>query len=96
MSAEEEHGAILIEDVLRSVAMMHVPINNRYMMSAIHALRMAGGNGDIIEDTETHASALTRMVPGRPNGTERVVDFAAEHGINRGNGTTGCKAGYFR
>ena len=48
--------------------------------------RLARGNGDVVEEAETHRPRPLGMVTGRPDRTEAVLDFAA------GSGTTGIAA----
>ncbi len=47
--AAKQHAAILIKDVLRTIPMMHIPIDDGNLLSAMLLLRMSCSNGDVIK-----------------------------------------------
>ena len=66
MRAEKQNGRILVEDVLRAVAVMHVPVHDQDALQAVALDRVARPDCDVVEDAESHALFRARMVPGRP------------------------------
>lgn len=64
MRAEEEDAGILIEDILRAVAMVYVPVNDQYAVDAVDLARMASGEGHVVEDAEAHAARGRGVVAG--------------------------------
>ena len=83
MGAEEEDRGIAVEDVLRAVAVVHVPIDDEDAFDAVLLLRVAGRDGDVVEQAEAHAAAGIRMVSGGPHRAEGIAGGAGEHGIHR-------------
>src|SRR5215213_9998773 len=78
MRREEVDGRIVVEDPLRAIAVMNVPIDDRDPFDLrIFALRVAGCNRDVVEKTEAHRSLFRRVMSGRPNGNERVRRLVA-------------------
>jgi hypothetical protein len=80
---EEEDGRVVVKDSLRAVAMMNVPIDDGdALYLTVASLRVARGDGDVIEETEAH-SALTRsVVSGRTHWDEGVLGLAAHKSVN--------------
>lgn len=66
MQADEQHAAVVPEDLLRAVAVVHVKINHRHAGQAVRVQRVRRSDGDVVE----HAVATTHlalcMVPRRP------------------------------
>ena len=87
MGTEKKDRSIFVKDVLRAVAVMNVPIDDGDMLGSVDRLRMARGDGDVIENAKAHAARLARVMAWRANGTKRIVDFAPKNGVNRGDGT---------
>ena len=83
MRAEVEDRSIAIEDILRAVTVVDVPIDDRHLGDPVLLLRVARGDGDIIKQAETHAAIGRGMMAGRPHGAERVGCFAFNDGIHR-------------
>ena len=80
--AEKEHRRIGVEDVLRAVAVVHVPIHDQDARYAVFALRVARGEGHVIEEAEAHAAASAGVVSRRPHGAERVLHVAGHHRVD--------------
>ena len=80
--AEVEHRAVFIEDVLRAVAVMHVPIDDQHLAQMVLVLCIAGGDGGVVEHAEAHAARGRGMVSRRPRQTEGVFRLAVEHGVD--------------
>ena len=83
VGAEEEHRGVLVKDVLRAVAVVHVPIHDQHASHAVPLLRVARRDGDVVEQAETHPASGVRVMPGRADGAEGVARLAREHGIHR-------------
>ena len=62
--AEVEHRAVFIEDVLRAVAVVHVPVDNQHLAQMVLALCIAGGDGGVVEHAEAHAAMAVAWCPG--------------------------------
>ena len=61
------------EDVLRAVAVMHVEIDDRGALDAVALLRMARGDGGVVEQAEAHRPRGLGMMAGRAHGDEGVA-----------------------
>ena len=49
MKRYEEDAGIVVEHILRSVAMVHVPIDDHDPLKTVNTLGVASSDGDIIE-----------------------------------------------
>ena len=88
MSAEEEHTAVLIKDVLRAVAVMHVPIDDEHLVRAVFALGVAGADTDAVEQAEAHALIRSGVMAWRAHSAKSVVHLARHDRIHRVHHTT--------
>ena len=61
-----EHAWVALENVLRAVAVVHIPVEDEYPFSA-RPLGGPGGHSSVVEEAEAHGHAALRMVPGRPH-----------------------------
>src|SRR5262245_14167035 len=64
------------ENVLRSIAVMHVPIDDRHTLSAVNGLGMARADRRLIEEAKSHRGRAFCMVSRRAHGDEGIVDLA--------------------
>ena len=80
--AAKQHAAVLIEDVLGAIAVMHVPIDDGDFLRPVLLLAMTCGDGDVVEQAETHALGRSCVVAGWAHGAEGVFDLASENGID--------------
>ena len=73
------------EGVLRPVAVMDVPVDDRDAAHPAHRPRVHDGQRDVPEDAEARAGLGHRVVAGRPD--ERVAGLhgAVEHGVDGGH-----------
>jgi hypothetical protein len=67
---------ILFKDVLGSIAMVDVPIEDGYLRQPVIALRVSCTNGNVIKEAETHGPVALGMMSRRSDGTECRVDVA--------------------
>ena len=69
------HTIVLIECILRSVAMVNVPVDNQHLADVIHALRMLGAQHDVVEEAETAGFLALGVMSRRPNDRYAVCDL---------------------
>ena len=62
--------------------MMHIPIDDQYALHAEFLLRITSGDGDIVEQTETHWCRVKCVMTGRPHERECRAVFA-RHAFER-------------
>ena len=78
-----EHGLVVPENILRAVAVMHVPIDDGDALGPVLLLRMAGGDGDCVEKAEAHRRFALGMMTRRAGGDKGVVGGPLKHRIHR-------------
>ena len=81
-----DHAVVIIEDVLRAIAVVHVPVNDRHPLGAIGLLRVPCRDGRLVEQAEAHGGVFLGMVAGRPGCDKGVVGFLFEHRIDGSDG----------
>ena len=69
VGADEEHARILVEDVLRAVAVVRVEVEDPDPFTGVG--ERSGDDGDVRDEAEPHRLRAGRVVPGRPDRTER-------------------------
>jgi hypothetical protein len=69
----EEDRLIVGDDVLRAVAVVHVPVDDRDAAKAELGLRPARGDCDVVEEAEAHRAVALGVVTGRPRDREAAV-----------------------
>ena len=79
VGVEEQHGAVLVEDVLSAVAMVHVPVGDEHTAHAVLRLRVPRSDRDIVEEAEAHALLRRRMMSRRPHHGKSVSQAACQH-----------------
>ena len=80
-----EHAGILPEDVLRAVAVMHVPVDDGDAFGPMRCLRVAGRDRGMVEEAEAHGALALGMVPGRAHRDEGIARLAGHHLVHRGD-----------
>ena len=93
MSAEEQHIRVRIENVLGSVAVMHVPVCDHHPSQPVVADRMPCRDCDVVKDAEPHALVGPRVMAGGPECTEGLAAGALDHFVDRCADGSGCPAG---
>ena len=83
MGAEEKHRAIGVENILRAVAVMDVPIGDQNAPDAVLLLGVARGDGDGVEDAETHSAHRRGMMAGRAADADGIGNSLVDDGVNR-------------
>lgn len=87
MNAAEEDGGAFVKDVLGSVAVVDIPVEDADPFDAVCLLGVVGRNGDIIEEAKAHRFFGTGVVTGRAHEIEGALESPLEDGINTGNGS---------
>ena len=83
MRREKVDRRIEIEDRLRAVAVMNVPIDDGDAFElGILLLCVTCRNRDVIEQTKSHRAFFRRVMSGWTNRDERVLDLAAHDQID--------------
>ena len=76
-----KNSGVGIEDVLCSIAVMNIPVDDEYFPAA-HLLEVPGGNGHRVEQAEAHRPRGGGVMPGRPNKAECRGMFSSITGFN--------------
>jgi hypothetical protein len=87
-------SGILLDDCLRPVSVMHVPVNDQNPLEPVAGLRISRGKTDIPEQAESHCAASEGMMTGRTDGTEgpwRNAFDSAVYSIEHAAGAGGCR-----
>src|SRR4051812_36667969 len=82
---DEEHGVVVPEDVLRSVSVVDVEVDDRDAFGP-GRLCSASRDCDVVEQAEAHRVTLRCMVSGRAHERERLV----ARGLDRDSGGEEC------
>ena len=69
MQRYEQDRVVLLEDLLRSVAVMHVEVDDRDASDAVR-LQRACSDRDVVEDAETHRTFAEGVMARRPHERE--------------------------
>jgi hypothetical protein len=80
---KKEDTAIFKEYVLRSVAVMDVPVDDGDAPESVFPLRVTRRDGDVIEQAESHPAVGRGMVAGRPHRAEGVFPGARDDPVDR-------------
>ena len=71
VSGDVEHGRIVVEGVLRSVAVVDIEIDDSNAVEAVRAAGQRSGDRDAVEDAEAHRLRRLGMMPRRADKAER-------------------------
>ena len=80
--AEEENRRILVKAMLRTVSVMHIPVDDEHAAQTVLFLNVARRDSYVVEKTKTHRPVGFRMVTGWPHGAKRMLNVAAHDRIN--------------
>lgn len=83
MQANEEHAGIGFENVLCSVSVVYVPIQNEDAFQREVVDQMLGGDGDVVEEAKTHRHPPFRVVTRGSYGAKRIVDRTGHYVVDR-------------
>src|SRR5205823_432438 len=62
MSAEKQYRRIGIEDILRAVAVVHIPVYDQHLFQPQFTLRITRPDGDIVKKAKTHSARGIAMM----------------------------------
>ena len=79
MGRDVEHVRIVFEDVLGSVAMMNVPVEDEDTRRGAVGLQCTHSDCHVIEEAETHGARSFRVMSRRPHCGEAAVDLSCEN-----------------
>lgn len=74
-----EYAPVAVEDRLRTVAVMHVPVQHRHALVTL-AQQPGGGDGDVVEEAETHRPVLSGVVARGTDERERDETVVPQSG----------------
>src|ERR1700722_1080754 len=83
MRAEEKHRSVGIENILRPVAVMDVPIGDEHAPGAMLLLGVACRDRDGVKDTEAHPAHRRGMMSRRPSNADGVRNPLFDDGVHR-------------
>src|SRR5262245_14808225 len=86
VNAQEENTRVVVEDVLRAVAVVDVPVDDEHPLNPVYFLGVAGSQGDVVEEAEAHRVRRRGMMPGWADEAER--DWIRPGKNRTGRGTT--------
>ncbi|KGX96322.1 hypothetical protein Y023_5101 [Burkholderia pseudomallei A79D] len=78
----EQYRRIVVERLLRAVAVMHVPVDDRHPLDAVRGLRMARRDRDVVVVAVAHREIGARMVARRPDQRIRLPKRPRHHRID--------------
>ncbi len=89
----EQHAGVLVEDVLRAVAVVHVEVDDRHPVEPQRVQRVQRADGDVREQAEPHRPLALGMVAAGAHGAEGGADLARHHRLDGGDVGAGGMAG---
>ena len=87
--AGHQHALVAAEGFLGAIPVMHIEVHDRHPLQPMRIERMTRGDRDIVEQAEAHRAVRSRVMAGRANRAERIVELAGHHRIDGSHGGTG-------
>uniref|UniRef100_A0A182U559 Uncharacterized protein n=1 Tax=Anopheles melas TaxID=34690 RepID=A0A182U559_9DIPT len=87
------HVRVLLENVLRAVAVVHVPVDDQDAPQPVPLDRMPGRHRDAVVDAETVRRVRLRVVTGRAHHAHARPGAALQHVLHHGQHRAGRHAG---
>ena len=81
MEGDGEHARVAVEGGLGAVAVVHVPVDDRDALHAVHGEAVVDGDRDVAEDAEAAAHRRLGVVAGRAHERVAVVELAGDHRV---------------
>lgn len=72
MEADIENSRIIVKAILRSVAVVDIPINDSDFLKVVFLLNISCPDSNVIEEAETHSLVVLGVVPWRTNGAKGI------------------------
>uniref|UniRef100_A0A182V1E0 Uncharacterized protein n=1 Tax=Anopheles merus TaxID=30066 RepID=A0A182V1E0_ANOME len=88
-----QHVRVLLEDVLRAVAVVHVPVDDQDAPQPVPLDRMPGRHRDAVVDAEAVRRVRLRVVAGRAHHAHARPGAALQHVLHHGQHRAGRHAG---
>jgi hypothetical protein len=82
VQTDVQNACVVLEDVLRSVPVVDIPIKNRNVLPLVYRLSVACTHGYIVEEAEAHRLITLCMVSWRSDRTECRIDGSVNGSIN--------------
>ena len=86
MDRDRQHVGAVVENALRAVAVVDVPIDHRDLADAVLRLGRIDGDGDVGEEAEAHRLVGKAVVPGGAAQRIGVARPAGDDGVDRFDG----------
>ncbi len=93
VDGDEQNLVRVVEGFLGPIAVMNVEIDDQNSIELEVILEILCGNGNIVEDTKSHASARFCMMAWRANKGKSLFEAAAHNLISKFQATAGRKLG---
>jgi len=95
MQADEEHVVAVLEDGLRAVAVVDIPIHDRHAGKAVPPDQVLRRHRHVIEKAVAHRPVASGVMPRRPDRAERPFDGPTHDRVARRQDTTGRQLRHF-
>ena len=92
MGRDVEHVRVGPEHLLRAVAVVHVPVDDRHALEAARA-RVRGRDRHVVEQAEAHGLRGPGVVPGRAQERDALGDGAVDHRVDHRDERPGGQPG---
>jgi hypothetical protein len=93
VSGAEQHPFIVSEDILGSIAVMHIKIQDSHPAQAVALQCMCGCNRDVVYKAEPHRIRPACMMTRRPHRTENGLSLPLHDSVHAQNSGPSCKQG---
>ena len=87
MQIEKQHVRVGPENILRTVAVMGVPINNQHPLASELRLGVGCGHSNIVEKAKAPRTGGLGVMPRRADKRKRAAAFAFHDRFNRCDGS---------
>ena len=84
MRGYEQYVRVAVERVLRSVAVVDVPVHHQHSLEPMCRAQVRRGERHVVEQAKAHGAIPLRMMSGRPYEREPVRHLAGHHGVDQG------------
>jgi hypothetical protein len=95
MGGEIKHARVVPEDFLRTVSVMHVPVNDQHSLDTVLRLSVSSCDCGVVEQAKPHCSCNCRVMAWRPDQSECPAAILGHGEIDSGDGGARGKPGHF-
>src|SRR5690606_19380929 len=88
---DKQDAVVFPENILRTVAVMHIPIDDRDLAETMHLLGMPRRHGNVVVHTKAQAFVRRGMVAWRTDQSKCISNIPAKHCIDCRQCSTGRK-----